>query len=89
MNLALIHERLLAAHEELQDPRFGGEGLDGASCGPHVKQLAQLASAAASEGLSASDWRAWIVDGVGPHAAPLLENAETCMRSTGLWPWHD
>ena len=89
LDLARVHERLVAAHQELDDPRYAAEGLEGASCGPHVKHLAQLAAAAAAEGLTAEQWRGWIRVGVGAHTIPLLERAETCMRGAGLWPWHD
>ncbi len=80
---ALTHKH----HEVLEDPRNGVEGLEGASCAPYVKSLARLAIGAASQGLSANDWRRWVVDGLGPDAGPLLDSAEGCMRASGLWPW--
>lgn len=80
---ALMHKH----HEVLEDPCNGVEGLEGASCGPYVKSLARLAIGAASQGLSAKDWRRWVVDGLGPDAGPLLDSAEGCMRASGLWPW--
>jgi hypothetical protein len=80
---ALMHQH----HEVLEDPRNGVEGLEGASCAPYVKSLARLAIGASSQGLSAEDWRTWVVDGLGPDAGPLLGSAEGCMRASGLWPW--
>lgn len=39
-----------------------------------------------------ADWetdggRVHALDGLGVEGAPLLEDAETCMRASGLWPW--
>lgn len=90
MDLAEVHEALVHAHQELLDePAAGAEGLDAASCPPHVKHVAQLAMGAAAEGLTAQRWRDEIVDGLGDDVKPLLQRAETCMRDVGLWPWHD
>lgn len=80
---ALMHKH----HELLEDPRNGAEGLEGAACGPYIKGLARLAIGAATQGLTAEDWRTWVVDGLGPEAGPLLNSAEGCMRASGLWPW--
>lgn len=80
---ALMHEH----HEVLEDPRNGAEGLDGAGCAPYIKDLARLAIGADAQGLSSEDWRAWVVDGLGPDAGPVLDSAEGCMRASGLWPW--
>ncbi len=76
-------------HEILEDPRNDVEGLDRAGCSPYVKDLARLAMGADAEGLTAEGWRAWVVDGLGVEAGPLLDSAETCMRASGLWPWSD
>jgi hypothetical protein len=76
-------------HEVLEDPRNGVEGLEGAGCGPYIKDLARLGIGAASEGLTAEAWRSWVVQGLGADAAPLLDSAEECMRASGLWPWPD
>ena len=52
MDLTMIHEALLKVHEELlHEPAAQVEGLEGASCPPHVKHLAQLALGAAAQGL--------------------------------------
>jgi len=80
---ALMHEH----REVLEDPRYGVEGLDGAGCGPYIKDLARLAIGADAQGLSAEGWRTWVVDGLGPDAGPLLDSAEGCMRANGLRPW--
>lgn len=88
MDLAQIHEALLRSHEELlEEPAAGAEGLDGASCPPHVKHLAQLAMGAAAEGFTAQRWREEIVGGLGEPVKPLLDQAERCMHEVGLWPW--
>lgn len=89
VELADVHAALEAAHAEvLSDPRHQSEGLDGASCGPHMKHLAELASAAAEGGVSASQWRAGVLTQAGPSAAGALDEAESCMRQAGLWPWN-
>jgi hypothetical protein len=88
VDLAHVHEALLATHEHLlQNPADEVEGLEGASCPPHVKHLAQIAMESAGEGRSAQQWRSTIVDGLGSGIAPLVDEAESCMRSAGLWPW--
>lgn len=80
---------LLRAHREIvDDPRYSVEGLESAACGPNVKHLAQFAIAAAATGVTEERWRSSIIDEGGPGAAPLVEQAEECMRSAGLWPWH-
>ena len=74
VDLADTHAALEAAHAEvLTDPRHQAEGLDGASCGPHIKHLAELASAAAEGGVSASQWRADVLSEAGPSATGALE----------------
>ncbi len=79
---------LLKEHRELvDDPRNAVEQLERAGCSAHIKDLARLAMGAWSEGLTAEGWRTWIVDGMGPEAGPLVAAAETCMRTSGLWPW--
>lgn len=80
---ALMHEH----REVLEDPRNGVEGLEGAGCAAYIKDLARLAIGADLQGLTAQDWRTWVVDGLGPDAGPLLDSAEGCMRASGLWPW--
>lgn len=90
MDLAQIHAVLLESHEELlHEPASDVEGLDGASCPPHVKHLAQIAFVAASEGYTAQRWRTDILEGLGPDVAPLLQRAEDCMHDAGLWPWNE
>lgn len=79
---------LLHAHQEvLDDPRNSVERLDGAGCSPYITDLARLAIGADAEGLTAEAWKAWIVEGLGAEASPLLDSAEGCMRANGLWPW--
>lgn len=62
------------------------EWLEGASCGPHVKALAVRAVDAAGRGVSAARWRRDLL-AAHPEAVALVDEAEECMRSTGLWPW--
>jgi len=89
MDLAEIHAALEAAHAEVPaDPGHQVEGLDGASCGPHIKHLSELAAAAAAGGVSAPQWRAEVLTQAGPSAAGALDGAEICMRQAGLWPWN-
>lgn len=88
MDLAKIHHALMLAHHEIiEDPRNGVEGLAGTSCGPHIKHLAQLAMSAEAEGVTADQWRASILDELGPEGPALLDQANACMHSAGLWPW--
>ncbi len=83
-----MHDALLHNHHELLERGLDEvEGLEGASCPPHRKHLAQVAMGSAAEGLSAEQWRSAIVDGLGPEITPLVDEAEACMRSVGLWPW--
>jgi hypothetical protein len=90
LDLAQIHESLAALREDLLvDPRNEVEGLDRASCPPHVKHLAVLAVGASSEGKNAEQWRAWVAEGVGHDVVPLLHTAELCMKDSGIWPWPD
>ena len=89
MDLAQVHEALVHHHHDLLDsPLDAVEGLEGSSCAPHRKHLAQIAVGSAREGLSAEQWRSAIVDGLGPEITPLVDEAEACMRGAGLWPWH-
>lgn len=65
----------------------GAEGLDRASCSPAVVYLAQVGMGAAARGCSAQGWRAEVAKSRGPEGARQLDEAEDCMRSSGLWPW--
>lgn len=88
MDLTEIHHRLMLAHHEIiEDPRNDVEGLAGAACGPHMKHLAQLAMSAASEGVTADQWRSAILVELGPEGPGLLDRVDTCMHGAGLWPW--
>lgn len=81
------HE-LMRAHSHLvSDPRSEVEGLDRAACAGHITDLARLATGAAMEDITAEQWRSWVLDALGEQGQPVLEAAETCMRSNGLWPW--
>jgi hypothetical protein len=62
--------------------------LAGASCDPHVKALVVAAVHACDRGVSAAQWRHGLL-ARHPDAAALVAEAEECMRSAGLWPWHD
>ncbi len=74
-----------ASMPSASDPALA-EWLEGASCGPHVKALAVRAAHAASQGVSASQWRYDLL-AEHPDASALLAEAEECMRGAGLWPW--
>ena len=88
MDLEQMHHALEHTHREmLEDSTYAAEGLEGASCPPHRKHLAQLAAGAAAQGMDAQTWRSQILRGIGPGAQPLLDSAESCMRESGLWPW--
>lgn len=72
----------------LADTALGGtEGLDGASCAPNAKYLAEIAIGAATRGCSQQGWRAEVSKTRGPDASAELDEAEECMRHSGLWPW--
>ena len=89
MDLAQVHEALVHNHHELlENPLDDVEGLAGSSCPPHRRHLAQIAMGCAAEGLSARQWRTSIEEGLGPEMTPLVDEAEQCMRTAGLWPWH-
>ncbi len=88
-SLAHVHEALAAAYAEvLASPSGQVEGLDRASCGPHIKHLSEVAAAAAADGMSADQWRTDVLARAGPSAVIALDSAETCMRQSGLWPWN-
>lgn len=76
-------------HEVLEDPRNGVEGLDEAGCAPYITDLARLAMGADPQGLTAEEWRGWVVDGLGLDADPWLVSAEGRRHASGLWPWPD
>lgn len=63
------------------------EGLDQASCGPKVRFLAEVAVGESRSGGTPSTWRATVIELLGPAAQPVLDEAEACMHSAGLWPW--
>lgn len=89
MDLAQMHHALAAAHaEEMAEAASPVEGLDRAACGPHMKHLAQLAAAAAAEGVTPAEWRSALLAEAGPETATAIDTAETCMHESGLWPWN-
>jgi hypothetical protein len=61
--------------------------LEDASCDPHVKALVVRAVHASERGVSAAQWRRELL-AEHPPASALLAEAEHCMHSAGLWPWH-
>lgn len=78
----------VAELEALADSVGGGaEGLDRASCSPAVVYLAQVGMGAAARGCSAQGWRTEVGKIRGPEGARQLDEAEECMRHSGLWPW--
>lgn len=58
-----------------------------AKCGPTPKMIAHLAVAAAALGSSERDWRRWMCQRSPLVAGRRLEEAVSCMRASGLWPW--
>jgi hypothetical protein len=63
------------------------ERLEEASCGPRVKALMVDAVHACERGASPAEWQADIVARYGAEIAILLDEAEECMHTSGLWPW--
>jgi hypothetical protein len=80
---------LLAAHQDLMDnPATQVEGADRAACSGHISSLARLALGASTEGVTADQWRGWVLESIGgERGESVLQAAEHCMRSNGLWPW--
>lgn len=80
---------LLAAHGHLmENPAAEVEGLDRAACAAHISDLARLAMGASAEGISADQWRLWARQALGEgRGKAVLQAAEYCMRTNGLWPW--
>lgn len=78
----------LVALADLADDALGGvEGLDRASCSPNIKYLARIGMGAAARGCSQDGWRVQVAITQGLDAARELDQAEECMRHSGLWPW--
>jgi hypothetical protein len=82
------HDDLAWADLSAADDPALVEWLEGASCGPHVKAIVVLAVHASTQGVSAAQWRRDLL-AEHPGASVLLAEAEECMHSSGLWPWHD
>lgn len=80
-----------AAVEDLQglaESALGGvEGLDTAACSPEVTYLAKIGIGAAARGCSREGWRQEVSQIAGLYTVKQLDEAETCMRHSGLWPW--
>ena len=66
----------------------GAERLDHASCSPAITYLAEVGIGAAARGCSREGWRTEVAKTQGPEAAKQLDEAEECMRHSGLWPWN-
>lgn len=78
----------LADLQDLANGAMGGvEGLDRASCSPNIKYLAEIGMGAAARGCSQEGWRAQVAITQGLDATRELDQAEACMRASGLWPW--
>lgn len=74
--------------DNLEDGSFGGaEGLDGAACSPAITRLAKIAIGAAARGCTREGWRTEVGLTGGPDCVNQLDEAEECMRHSGLWPW--
>lgn len=83
------HEPRSDEQRAWDDPTVVVEGLEQASCGPHAKVLAMEGIAVAGAGGTAEDWRTEIADRHRDHPGwqEHLEEAQRCMRASGLWPW--
>lgn len=78
----------LAELQDLANGAMGGvEGLDRASCSPNIKYLAEIGMGAAARGCSREGWRVQVTKTQGLNATRELDEAEECMRHSGLWPW--
>ncbi len=74
--------------EGLADSAEGGvEGLDRAACSPKVKYLALTGIGAAARGCSREGWREEVCHIARLYSLAELNEAEECMRHSGLWPW--
>jgi hypothetical protein len=82
------HDDLAWADLSMADDPALVTWLADASCDPHVKALVVAAVHACDRGVSAAQWRHDLM-AEHPDAAALVAEAESCMRSAGLWPWHD
>ena len=76
--------------ENIADIALGGaEGLESAACSPQVKYWAEIGIGAAARGCSRDGWRTEIAKTLDPDDAKhQLDEAEECMRHSGLWPWN-
>lgn len=63
------------------------ERLEEASCGPRVKALMVDAVHASERGIDPLGWREEVLARYGAEVHTLLDEAEECMRESGLWPW--
>lgn len=75
--------------EGLADSAVGGvEGLDRAACSPRAKYLAEIGIGAAARGCSRDGWRHEVSQVARLYTVDELDEAEECMRDSGLWPWN-
>ena len=65
------------------------QGLAEADCASTSKMVARLAVSAASLGSSETDWRWYMYRHFPLVAGRRLDDAVSCMRETGLWPWRE
>ncbi len=73
--------------DDLAGSAAAAEIFGGVACPPVPIYLAQVGMSAAIRGCSAEGWRAEVSKIRGPEAAEQLDQAEACMRESGLWPW--
>lgn len=89
MDLTQLHDDLSTAHADaLAHLATHVEGLERAACAPHLTHLAQMAVAAAADGVSAAAWRTELRARTEADIDAALDAAESCMRGSGLWPWN-
>lgn len=80
--------RLRALHERLIDEPLPEDWRERHAV--HTsKHLAHLAMHAAEAGATVDQWRAWAASTPVSPRQRCWPEAEKCMHSAGLWPWHD
>lgn len=82
-----VHAALRDLEDLADSPAGGVEGLDRAACSPKVTYLAQIGIGAAARGCTREGWRREVSQDARLFTVDELDEAEACMRESGLWPW--